>query len=58
MSICFPNIKKRIELRVGKSNLQGAICNIEYHENVMTKADIVANYNLLLNKNPPLNNIV
>ena len=54
----FPKYKKTDRIAVGNSNLQGAICNIEYHENVMTKADIVANYNLLLNKNPPLNNIV
>ena len=33
----FPNIKKTDRIAVGNSNLQGAICNIEYHENVMTK---------------------
>jgi len=54
----FPKYKETDRIAVGNSDLQGAICNIEYHENVMSKADIVANYNLLLNKNPPLNNIV
>jgi hypothetical protein len=54
----FPKYKETDRISVGNSDLQGAICNIEYHENVMSKADIVANYNLLLNKNPPLNNIV
>ena len=32
--------------------------SLEDFENVLEKNEIVTNYNLLLNKNPPLNNIV
>ena len=37
--------------------LDGAICNVTYYNNVQTKAQIVNTYNLLMNKNPPTNNL-
>jgi len=54
----FPVYKDTDRISIGNNNLKGAICNIEYFENVLEKNEIVTNYNLLLNKNPPLNNIV
>ena len=54
----FPIYKPTDRISVGNSDLKGAICNIEYFKNVLEKSEIVTNYNLLLNKNPPLNNIV
>jgi hypothetical protein len=40
---------------VGSNNgLDGAICNIKYINKPQTKAQIVNNYNLLMNVNPPI----
>jgi hypothetical protein len=36
-----------------KNGLSGAICNIRYHIKPLTKTQIVNNYNVLMNKNPP-----
>lgn len=36
-----------------KAGLSGAICNIRYYINPLSKTQIVNNYNLLMNKNPP-----
>ena len=36
-----------------KTGLSGAICNIRYYINPLSKTQIVNNYNLLMNKNPP-----
>jgi hypothetical protein len=38
--------------------LYGAICNIKYYEIPLTNTQIVQNYNLLYNKNPPVNKIM
>lgn len=38
-------------------NINGAICNITYSPIVLTEYEIVNNYNVLVNKNPPINNI-
>jgi len=36
-----------------KTGLSGAICNVRYYINPLSKTQIVNNYNLLMNKNPP-----
>jgi hypothetical protein len=38
-------------------NINGAICNITYNPIILTEYEIVNNYNILINKNPPINNI-
>ena len=38
-------------------NINGAICNITYNPVVLTEYEIVNNYNILINRNPPINNI-
>ena len=44
---------------IGQDNgANGAICNIQYYTNPLTKYQIVNNYNLLMNANPPINNIL
>ena len=45
-------------VRAGDTDLAGAICNISYSKKVLSEVDIVTYYNLLINKNPPLNNIL
>ena len=42
----------------GNDGLYGAICNVNYYQNPLTQGQIVEQYNLLYNKNPPINNIV
>ena len=37
--------------------LSGAICNVEYHKVNLTGGQIAHSYNLLANKNPPINNL-
>ena len=45
-------------ITVGSTDgLDGAICNVTYYNNVQTKSQIVNTYNLLMNKNPPTNNL-
>ena len=46
------------KIEIGDDNLKGSICNITYYPQVLSDSDIAIKYNLLLNKNPPLNNIV
>jgi hypothetical protein len=38
--------------------LDGAICNVTYYTNEQSKFQITNLYNLLMNKNPPINNII
>ena len=38
--------------------LDGAVCNVTYYTNEQTKFQITNLYNLLMNKNPPINNII
>jgi hypothetical protein len=37
------------------NNLNGGICNINYYPVTLTQSAIINNYNLLANKNPPIN---
>jgi hypothetical protein len=44
---------------IGQDNgANGAVCNIQYYTNPLTKYQIVNNYNLLMDANPPINNIL
>lgn len=44
---------------IGDDNgVDGAICNVTYYKNTLSKFQITNLYNLLMNKNPPINNIV
>jgi hypothetical protein len=46
-------------INIGSNNgLYGAICNINYYAIPLTQGQIVQQYNLLYNKNPPTNNIM
>jgi len=41
---------------VGDDNgINGAICNVEYYSTPLTQFQISSKYNLLMNKNPPVN---
>lgn len=47
------------KITVGENNgLDGAICNVTYYKTILTKFQITNLYNLLMNKNPPINNII
>jgi hypothetical protein len=46
-------------ITIGNSDgLYGAICNIKYYQNPLSYTQIIQNYNLLYNKNPPVNKIM
>lgn len=45
-------------ITIGNKHLDGAICNITYHETMMTESEIAKNYNMLIHKNPPVNNLL
>ena len=46
-------------INIGSTNgLYGAICNVKYYSAPLTLMQIVQNYNLLYNKNPPVNKIM
>lgn len=46
------------ELTIGEKNgLEGVICNTVYHTKPLTKFEIANTYNLLMNYNPPINNL-
>ena len=45
-------------IKIGSSDgLYGAICNVNYYITPLTYTKIIQNYNLLYNKNPPVNKI-
>jgi hypothetical protein len=39
-------------------NMEGSICNITFFDKVLSKTQIATYYNLMFNKNPPVNNIL
>ena len=45
-------------ITIGNEHLDGAICNITYHKNMMIESEIANNYNILIHKNPPVNNLL
>lgn len=47
------------DVRIGSNNgLYGAICNINYYKTPLSKSQITTQYNLLAERNPPINNIM
>jgi hypothetical protein len=53
-----PNYLVSDNITVGSTNgLDGAICNVKYFTSIQTKSQIANGYNLLMNKNPPTNNL-
>jgi len=42
------------EKTIERSGLYGSICNVVYYKNILTKGQIIDNYNLLSIQNPPL----
>ena len=47
------------EIKIGSTNgLYGAICNVKYYRTPLTQIQIAQNYNLMYNKNPPVNKIM
>ena len=54
----FPTYNDNDQITVGDNDLDGAICNVSYYDKVLTKSEIITYYNLLINQNPPLNNIL
>jgi hypothetical protein len=46
-------------ITIGSTNgLYGAICNVKYYSAPLTYMQIIQNYNMLYNKNPPVNKIM
>lgn len=54
----IPTYNNSDKIEIGNNNLEGAICNIQYFSEVLSEREIISNYNLLLNVNPPVNNII
>ena len=53
-----PNYLVTDNMSIGYENgLDGAICNVQYYPNTLSKSQIANSYNLLMNKNPPTNNL-
>lgn len=45
-------------IQIGEKNgMYGAICNINYYDSPLAKTQIANQYNLLMSRNPPVNNI-
>jgi heme/copper-type cytochrome/quinol oxidase subunit 4 len=53
-----PTFGPQDKITAGDDLLEGSICNVVYYNKKMTKSEISSYYNLLLNKNPPVNNII
>lgn len=52
----LPTYKPSDKIVVGSNNgLDGAICNVKFYNHPLTKFEIANTYNLLRNKNPPVN---
>jgi hypothetical protein len=46
-------------ITIGSTNgLYGAVSNVKYYNAPLTNTQIMQNYNLLYNKNPPVNKIM
>ena len=54
----IPTFGSQDKIIAGDDLLDGSICNVVYYNKKMTKSEISTYYNLLLNKNPPVNNII
>lgn len=58
-----PSFSKKDIIYVGEKNIErsglyGSICNIVYYKNMLTKGEIIGNYNLLSIQNPPISSVV
>lgn len=54
----LPTYTENDAMSIGQDKgLYGAICNVEYHKVNLTGNQITHSYNLLTNKNPPINNL-
>lgn len=57
----LPNYTNRDTITIGedgindRTGLYGSICNVVYYKNIMTKGQIIDNYNLLSIQTPPVN---
>jgi len=52
----FPSYAIYDKIMIGSKNgLDGAICNVKYYPTMLSKFEITNSYNLLMNKNPPVN---
>lgn len=52
----YPTYSQSDLVSVGDDNgVSGAICNVEYYSTPLTSIQIASKYNLLMNKNPPIN---
>ena len=58
MSNIIKNKSDNDKIEIGDDNLKGSICNVIYYPQVLSDSEIAIKYNLLLNNNPPLNNII
>lgn len=58
MSNIIKNKTDNDKIEIGDDNLKGSICNVIYYPQVLSDSEIAIKYNLLLNNNPPLNNII
>ena len=54
----FHNFGNTDKIVIGDKGLNGSICNIMYYDQILTPYEITLYYNLLINKNPPVNNIL
>jgi hypothetical protein len=50
----LPLYEETDTVSIGSTGLSGAICNINYRQGGLTKNQIITEYNLLVNSNPPL----
>jgi len=50
----MPSYKATDTISIGSSGLNGAICNITYTQGGLTKNQIITDYNILVNSNPPV----
>ena len=55
----IPSYSNQDKIIIGsKDYLDGSICNVTYSKKVYSKEEIARYYNILFNKNPPLNYII
>ncbi len=55
----IPSYSNQDKIIIGSSDyLDGSICNVTYSKKVYSKEEIARYYNILFNKNPPLNYII
>lgn len=58
MGESIPSFGPQDKLTVGDESLEGSLCNVVYYTQKLQKSEIATYYNLFLDKNPPVNNII